>query len=231
MFSSSMNGVPFRGLIRSDAMRRAGPLRHTPFQSAHEEFVWLAKLAREGMLGRVEGPLYYKRKHEGSLSPKWHLREPSWKRAVWIEFGIGMLEAMMPLLSHAEHDSELAIFLERLCCPRDALASTTRRPNRSSSPMTSFVKPAHAAISPRARTLRISASSIKRWGAGLPPRRCRLPTWRSPNSLRISRSAASLQSTSRKAKSAPGCFKMAGPFQNRGLRGAFRMCHSSPADP
>ena len=72
-----MNGVPFRGLIRSDAMRRAGPLRHTPFQSAHEEFVWLAKLAREGMLGRVEGPLYCKRKHEGSLSPKWHLREPS----------------------------------------------------------------------------------------------------------------------------------------------------------
>ena len=116
----SMNGVPFRGLTRSDAMRRAGPLRHTPYQSAHEEFVWLARLAREGMLGRVEGPLYFKRKHEGSLSPKWHLREPSWKRAVWIEFGIGMLEAMMPLLSHAEHDSGLAIVLERLCCPRDA---------------------------------------------------------------------------------------------------------------
>src|SRR5262245_18349560 len=34
----SMNGVPFRGLIRSNAMRRAGSLRHTPFQSAHEEF-------------------------------------------------------------------------------------------------------------------------------------------------------------------------------------------------
>jgi len=116
----SMNGVPFRGLTRVDAMRRAGPLRHTPYQSAHEEFVWLAKLAREGMLGRVEGPLYYKRKHDGSLSPKWHLREPSWKRAVWIEFGIGMLEAMMPLLSHAEHESGLAIILERLCCPRDA---------------------------------------------------------------------------------------------------------------
>jgi hypothetical protein len=116
----SMNGVPFRGLTRSDAMRRVGSVRQTPYQSAHEEFVWLAKLAREGMLGRVEGPLYYKRKHPGSLSPKWHLREPAWKRAVWIEFGVGMLEAMMPVVSPEEREDALAIVLERLCRPRDA---------------------------------------------------------------------------------------------------------------
>ena len=57
-----------------------------------------------------------------------------------------------------------------------AFASTTRRPSRSNSRATSFVRPARAATSPRARTLRISASSIKHWGAGSRPRRCRLPT-------------------------------------------------------
>jgi len=115
----SMNGVPFRGLTRKDAADRVGPIRRTEFESAHEEFVWLAKLAREGKFGRVEGPIYYKRKHEGSLSPKWHKRETSWKRAVWLEFGVGMLEAILPAVADSEREAALSVVLERLCCPKD----------------------------------------------------------------------------------------------------------------
>ncbi len=58
-----MNGVPFRGLIRRSAIERTGPIRITEFESAFEEFVWVARLAREGSLHRVQGPIYYKRAH------------------------------------------------------------------------------------------------------------------------------------------------------------------------
>lgn len=116
----STNGVPLRGLIRSEAFAWTGSIRHTAFESAHEEYIWLAKLAREGKFGRVEGPLYYKRKHGGSTSPKWELREPAWKRAVWIEFGIGMLEVLLPMIAASERETALALVLERLCCPRES---------------------------------------------------------------------------------------------------------------
>ncbi|MDC7789921.1 glycosyltransferase family 2 protein [Rhodoplanes sp. TEM] len=115
----SMNGVPFRGLIRTAAIARTGPIRRTPFESAHEEFVWLAKLAREGDLLRVPGPLYYKRKHAGSVSTRWHRREPAWKRAVWIEYGLGMLETLWPLVAEAEREVALGVVLDRLCRPRE----------------------------------------------------------------------------------------------------------------
>jgi glycosyltransferase involved in cell wall biosynthesis len=115
----SLNGVPFRGLVRRDALDRAGPLRSTPFESAHEDFVWLTKLAREGKFGRVEGPLYLKRRHDDSLSLSWHQRDAAWRRAVWLEFGIGMLEAILPVVPANERDAALAIVLERLCCPKE----------------------------------------------------------------------------------------------------------------
>jgi GT2 family glycosyltransferase len=118
-FLETMNGVPFRGLIRKSAIDRTGPIRHTEFQSAHEEFVWLAKLAREGPLGRVSGPLYYKRKHREAVSAKWDSRGPEWWRDAWIEFGIGVLQALLPLIAATECDTALTVVLERLCVPKD----------------------------------------------------------------------------------------------------------------
>ena len=115
----SLNGVPFRGLIRKAAIDRIGPIRRTEFESAHEDFVWLTKLARDGKFARVEGPLYYKRQHEGALTLKWQGRDAAWRRAMWMEFGVGMLEAILPVVLPHERDTALAVVLERLCCRKD----------------------------------------------------------------------------------------------------------------
>jgi len=115
----SLNGVPFRGLVRRHVLARIGGLRQTDFQSAHEEFVWLAKLAREGKFGRVAGPRYLKRQHENSLSLSWRHRNTAWLRAMWVEFGVGMVEAILPAVPANERENLLAIVLERLCCAKD----------------------------------------------------------------------------------------------------------------
>jgi len=114
-----MNGAPFRGLMRRDAICRVGPIRSTAYEGALEKFVWLAKLAREGCMRRVEGPLYFKRKHAEALSVKWDARGDAWKRAVWIEFGLGMLEAVWPVGPPGELEIAVSTVLERLCCPKD----------------------------------------------------------------------------------------------------------------
>lgn len=116
-FFETMDGTPFRGLIRKSAIDRAGPIRVTAFESAFEELVWLAKLAREGKLVRVTGPTYYKRKHDDALHFKWFARDSAWKRSVWIKFGVGMLEAIMPLIEGSEGQTAPSVILERLCCP------------------------------------------------------------------------------------------------------------------
>ena len=114
----TMNGVPFRGLIRKSAIERVGPIRLTEFESAFEEFVWVARLAREGNLHRVQGPIYYKRAHPDSTHDKWHAKDNAWKRAVWLEFGVGMLETILPVVPESEHVAMLALVLDRLCIPR-----------------------------------------------------------------------------------------------------------------
>jgi hypothetical protein len=116
----TLNAAPTRGVLRKSAIARAGPIRRTNHQSAWEDLIWLAKLAREGNLGRVEGPVYYKRRHAGSVSAPWMAREQGWKREVWLEVGLGMLEAILPAVGPAERGTALAVVLQRLCWPKTA---------------------------------------------------------------------------------------------------------------
>jgi len=135
-FFETLNGTPFRGLVRRPAIESTGSIRLTDYESALEELVWLARLGREGTLLRATKPTYFKRKHEDSVHVKWYEREMSWKRSVWIEFGIGMLETIMPIVPESERDSALRVILERLCCRREGrfrFYFTTPRPKRSSS--------------------------------------------------------------------------------------------------
>lgn len=118
-FLETMNGVPFRGLIRKAAIDRIGPIRESGFSGAHEDFVWLAKLARDGAFGHVPGPLYYKRKHKESVTSTWDRRGREWWRAAWLEFGIGMLEAILPAVAPDERETALRVVSERLCCPKE----------------------------------------------------------------------------------------------------------------
>jgi glycosyltransferase involved in cell wall biosynthesis len=115
----TLNGVPLRGLIRKGAIDRVGPIRLTDFDSAFEEFIWVAKLAREGNLQYVEGPVYFKRAYDESTHAKWHRKDRLWRRAVWLEFGLGMLETIWPLVSVVERVTAFATVLDRLCIPRE----------------------------------------------------------------------------------------------------------------
>jgi GT2 family glycosyltransferase len=115
----TLNGVPFRGLIRKTAIDRVGPIRLTDFDSAFEEFVWVGKLAREGNLHYVEGPVYFKRAYADSTHAKWHRKDRLWKRAVWLEFGLGMLETIWPVVPEGERVSALSTVLDRLCVPKE----------------------------------------------------------------------------------------------------------------
>lgn len=118
-FFETLNGTPFRGLIRRPAIESTGSIRLTEYESAFEELVWLARLGREGTLLRAAKPTYFKRKHEDSVHVEWYGREMSWKRSVWIEFGIGMLETIMPIIPESERDAALRVIIERLCCRRE----------------------------------------------------------------------------------------------------------------
>lgn len=113
-----MNGIPNRGLIRRAAIERAGLVASNPFGSAFEEYVWIAKLAREGNLQRVPGPIYYKRAHANATSSKWLRKSSAWKRNVWIEFGLGMLETVWPILEPQDRLTAFGIVLDRLCSTR-----------------------------------------------------------------------------------------------------------------
>jgi len=114
----TLNGVPFRGLIRRNAIGRVGPLRVTDFDSAFEELVWLAKLAREGELHYVDGPVYFKRAYNESIHAKWHKKDRLWKRAAWLHFGLGMLETIWPAVAEEERLTALTTVLDRLCIPK-----------------------------------------------------------------------------------------------------------------
>jgi glycosyltransferase involved in cell wall biosynthesis len=115
----TLNGVPFRGLIRKTAIDRIGPIRLTNFDSAFEEFIWVGKLAREGNLQYADAPVYFKRGYADSTHAKYHRKDRLWKRAVWLEFGLGMLETIWPLVPEDERVTALAIVLDRLCIAKE----------------------------------------------------------------------------------------------------------------
>lgn len=88
--------LPFRGLVRASALRVAGLLRITPFDSALEDLVQVARFARAGELLRVPGPIYLKRAHRGAVHGE-HLRKPpAFRRGAARLYAAGMLAAAWP---------------------------------------------------------------------------------------------------------------------------------------
>jgi glycosyltransferase involved in cell wall biosynthesis len=115
----TLNGIPLRGLIRKDAIDRVGPIRINERESAFEEYVWIGKLAREGNLQYVTGPIYFKCARGDSTHAKWHAKDRLWRREVWQEFGLGMLEAIWPVVPEDERLMALCIVLDRLCVTKN----------------------------------------------------------------------------------------------------------------
>ncbi|MFN6953250.1 MAG: glycosyltransferase [Acetobacteraceae bacterium] len=88
--------LPFRGLVRAGALRAAGLLRITPFDSALEDLVQVARFARVGEMLRVPGPIYLKRAHRAAVHGE-HLRKPAAiRRGAARLYAAGMLAAAWP---------------------------------------------------------------------------------------------------------------------------------------
>jgi GT2 family glycosyltransferase len=114
-----LDWAAFRGLIRGEVLARVGPLRITSLGSSMEDLVWIAKLAREGELHRVPETLYFKRAHHQSAHAEWHAWPEAKRRAVWLELGLGFVEAALPLLTREDdHPRLLEHVLSRLLVPR-----------------------------------------------------------------------------------------------------------------
>ncbi|HEX8168426.1 MAG TPA: glycosyltransferase family A protein [Beijerinckiaceae bacterium] len=88
--------TPVRGLIRREAIRQAGLVKHDEFRGLSQVFVWLAKLVRWGSFLRVAEPLYYRLDHADNYHKSWHGWPEERKRAAWTTMFTGLLEAALP---------------------------------------------------------------------------------------------------------------------------------------
>ena len=85
------NAVAFRGLTRTDAVRKVGILTETPFENYAADTVWMAKLAQSGELHRVPLPLYRKRFHPANTHGAWGRWSRKKKVAAWGQHCADML--------------------------------------------------------------------------------------------------------------------------------------------
>lgn len=107
----------FMGIVRNSALQAAGPIRINCYDSRLEDFIWAVKLAREGELHYVPEALYFKRAHASNT----HSFSPcpdGWLPGMWREYGLGLLEAGLPLVAGADRTALLFRVLERLVISR-----------------------------------------------------------------------------------------------------------------
>ena len=70
--------LPFRGLVRTSALRAAGPLRRSMLGEFDADGRWLFRLALLGPFLRVPERLCAKRLHEASLAASWTYSSTNW---------------------------------------------------------------------------------------------------------------------------------------------------------
>jgi glycosyltransferase involved in cell wall biosynthesis len=104
--------VPARGLIRSAAIRQAGPVRSDEFRAAWQIFGWLAKLLLWGTFRRVPECLYYRLDHPRSYTREyWNATH----KAAYTTMFTGLLEAAMRVCRSSEERQVFqALVLDRV---------------------------------------------------------------------------------------------------------------------
>jgi len=104
--------TPVRGLIRTAAIREAGPVRSDEFRAALQLLGWLANVLRWGNFVRVRRPLYYRLDHARSYTREF------WKGAyqdAWTTLFTGLLDAAMRACrTSAERQFFQQIILDRV---------------------------------------------------------------------------------------------------------------------
>ena len=85
MITRHFDGTPFRGLVRRDALDRAGGPPSNAFDGFAADVNWIARLAREGEIHRVPEALYAKRFHARSAAHAWSVWAEADKLAAWAD--------------------------------------------------------------------------------------------------------------------------------------------------
>jgi hypothetical protein len=95
LMQDASNGVPFRGLARTEAVRVAGAIPHNSHEFFWSDVTWSAGMARAGELHRVPRTLYRKRYHAQHEHGRWLTWPTERRRAAWVEHCVAMLEQAM----------------------------------------------------------------------------------------------------------------------------------------
>ena len=85
------NAVGYRGLTRVSALARLPPITGNPHDDFAADTVWMARLARAGVLLRVPRPLYRKRYHAANTHAGWTAWPIDRKVAAWTRHCLDML--------------------------------------------------------------------------------------------------------------------------------------------
>ncbi len=111
--------VGFRGLVRADALREAGPVPRNPMGDFSSDLTWLAAAARWGDLVRVPEVLYRKRYHDANEHTTWRTWPLEDRVSAWAHHCAGMLREA--LTAHATPREQRLLWLaavHRLTAPQ-----------------------------------------------------------------------------------------------------------------
>jgi GT2 family glycosyltransferase len=97
MITRHFDGTPFRGVVRRDALDRAGSLPDNAFDGFAADVNWIARIARVGEIHRVPEALYAKRFHARSTAHAWSVWAEADKLAAWADHCAHLLGVALEL--------------------------------------------------------------------------------------------------------------------------------------
>ena len=111
----------FRGLTRTVAAHKAGPIPTNEFDDFGVDICWLTGVARSGELLRVPRPLYRKRYHSHNTESKWWAWPQETRLGAWAGHCVNMLEQVLRINGNAQELRMLWLgAIERLMSPQVA---------------------------------------------------------------------------------------------------------------
>lgn len=121
MLHEHWGAFAFRGMVRAEAVRRAGPVPTNAVDNFGVDICWLTAVARSGELHHVAAPLYRKRYHDNNTESKWWAWPIEKKLEAWPHHCVDMLNQAFAVGGTVEEMRLMWLAgVERLTSPRTA---------------------------------------------------------------------------------------------------------------
>jgi GT2 family glycosyltransferase len=121
MLHEQLSAFAFRGLTRTEALRRAGPIPNNDCNDFGVDTTWLAAIALSGELHRVPLELYRKRYHTNNTESGWWAWGKETRLEAWPCHCVNMLEQALRVEGTVEESRLLWLAaVERLTSPLTA---------------------------------------------------------------------------------------------------------------